>query len=165
MATLTSPLTSLLTSPLTGIAELVCTFRVCQLCSVAALPRTFCRPALWYCSVHASLYCQAYFAGGPDLVRQRARVSQVAQAQRLQVRILHLGSLLPRFLTSSDGKHRFSPVLFDFRYFTDSATAEARIESSRHLQSLDEEMRGVCKLLYDRCFVFGVSPQELSNLT
>jgi len=105
------------------------------------------------------------FAGGPDLVRQRARVSQVAQAQRLQVRILHLGSLLPRFLTSSDGKHRFSPVLFDFRYFTDSATAEARIESSRHLQSLDEEMRGVCKLLYDRCFVFGVSPQELSNLT
>ncbi|KAL0035553.1 hypothetical protein WJX77_011820 [Trebouxia sp. C0004] len=66
----------------------------------------------------------------------------VAQAQCLQVRILHLGSLLPRFLTSSDGKHRFSPVLFDFRYFIDSATAEARIESSRHLQSLDEEMGG-----------------------
>ncbi|KAL0019773.1 hypothetical protein WJX79_007774 [Trebouxia sp. C0005] len=66
----------------------------------------------------------------------------VAQAQRLQVRILHLGSLLPRFLQSSDGQHRFSPVLFDFRYFIDSATAEARIESSRHLQSLDEEMKG-----------------------
>lgn len=66
----------------------------------------------------------------------------VAQAHRLEVRILTLASLTPRFLTSPDVKHRFSPVLFDCsRYFTDAAAAEARIESSRHLQSLDEEMR------------------------
>lgn len=68
---------------------------------------------------------------------------QVAEAYRLQARILYLGSLTPRFLVAGDGKHRFSPVLFDFRYFTDTAAAEARVESSRHLQSLEEEMREV----------------------
>ena len=67
---------------------------------------------------------------------------QTAQAYRLQVRILHLAALTPRFLLAAD-KHRFSPVLFDFRYFTDTGAAEARVESSRHLQSLDEEMREV----------------------
>lgn len=34
-------------------------------------------------------------------------------------------------------------MLFDFRYFTDTAAAEARVESSRHLQSLEDEMREV----------------------
>lgn len=80
-----------------------------------------------------------------DLVRQSAAILQVAQAYRLEIRILTLANLTPRFLTSPDVKHRFSPVLFDCsRYFTDAAAAEARIESSRHLQSLDEEMREVC---------------------
>lgn len=68
---------------------------------------------------------------------------QVAEAYRLQARVLYLGSLTPRFLSVGDGKHRFSPVLFDFRYFTGTAAAEARVESSRHLQSLEEEMREV----------------------
>lgn len=68
---------------------------------------------------------------------------QIAEAYSLQVRILHLSSLTPRFLNAGDGKHRFSPVLFDFRYFTDTAAAEARVESSRHLQTLEEEMREV----------------------
>ena len=68
---------------------------------------------------------------------------QIAEAYRLQARILYLSSLTPRFLNASDGKHRFSPVLFDFRYFTDTAAAEARVDSSRHLQSLEEEMREV----------------------
>ena len=145
---------STLTLPSTGIAELVRTLQLC-LASFAALRFgiAVCMPL---CTVKQMLLrC----AGDLDLVRQRARMLQIAQARRLQVRILHLGSLLPRFLTSSDGKHRFSPVLFDFRYFTDSATAEARIESSRHLQSLEEEMRGVRKLLYRRDNLLGVSPQ------
>ncbi len=138
-----------LTTTSTGIADLVRTLQLC-LPSPAAL-RFGIAVCMALCTVKQMLLrC----TGDLDLVRQRARVSQIAQAQRLQVRILHLGSLLPRFLTSSDGKHRFSPVLFDFRYFTDSATAEARIESSRHLQSLDEEMRGVRKLLYDRVLFF-----------
>lgn len=73
---------------------------------------------------------------------------QIAQAYRLQVRILHLSRFTPRFLTAGDGQHRFSPVLFDFRYFTDTAAAEARVESSRHLQSLEEEMKEVCPQMF-----------------
>ena len=149
-----------LTSPLNGVADLVRTLQL-RLASSAALPFgiALCMPLCTF--KHMPLRC----AGDLDLVRQRSRILQIAQAQRLQVRILHLSSLLPRFLTSSDGKHRFSPVLFDFRYFIDSATAEARVESSRHLQSLDEEMRGVCKLLYDRDQFSGVSSQEAGILT
>lgn len=149
-----------LTSPVNGVADLVRTLQL-RLGSSAALRFgiALCMPL---CSLkHMPLRC----AGDLDLVRQRSGILQIAQAQRLQVRILHLGSLLPRFLTSSDGKHRFSPVLFDFRYFIDSATAEARVESSRHLQSLDEEMRGVCKILYARDQFSGASPQEVGILT
>ena len=84
---------------------------------------------------------------------QSMHAMQTAEARRLQTRILHLSSLLPRFLSSADGKHNFSPVLFDFRYFTDAATAEARVESSRQLQSLDEHMREVLVTLHTFLYV------------
>ena len=65
------------------------------------------------------------------------------QGHRLEARILRYAPLLPRFLMTAPGRHRLSPVLLDFRYFTDARTVEGRIESSRHLQGLDEEMREV----------------------
>ena len=68
---------------------------------------------------------------------------QVAEAYCLQTRILQLSDHLPSFLSSASGKHGFSPVLFDFSYFANAAVAEARIDSSRQLQSLDEHMREV----------------------
>ena len=69
------------------------------------------------------------------------------QGHRIEARILRYGALLPRFLVAEQGKHRFSPVLFDFRYFLNTNSIEKRVEGSRHLQGLDEEMREVCLLL------------------
>lgn len=73
------------------------------------------------------------------------------QAHGTEARILRYGALLPRFLNAEPGKHRFSPVLFDFRYFDETSTTEQRVDGSRHLQSLDEEMREVCPLMLCIC--------------
>ena len=36
---------------------------------------------------------------------------------------------------------RFAPVAFDFGYFKEAEAAERRIEASRELSALDEELR------------------------
>ena len=36
---------------------------------------------------------------------------------------------------------RFTPVAFDFGYFKEAEAAERRIEASRELSALDEELR------------------------
>lgn len=72
------------------------------------------------------------------------------QGHRIEARILRYSSLLPRFLVAEPGKHRFSPVLFDFQYFNETTITEKRVEDSRHLQGLDEELQEVFGL----CIMF-----------
>lgn len=66
---------------------------------------------------------------------------QVSRGHALQAEVLQLSSSLPDTLRS--GGSRFSPVLFDFRYFRDPEGHEQKLEASAALATLDEEFREV----------------------
>lgn len=71
-----------------------------------------------------------------------SRLLQVCRGQTLLAETLRLGDELPPALIPGHAAGaRFAPVAFDFGYFKEAEAAERRIEASRELSALDEELR------------------------
>ena len=67
---------------------------------------------------------------------------QVCQAKALLAEALRLGDELPPALVPGHpAGARFAPVAFNFGYFKEAEVAERRMEASRELSALDEELR------------------------
>lgn len=78
---------------------------------------------------------------------------QVSRGHALQAEILQLSSSLPAPLQGGAAT-KFTPMLFDFRYFKAPDAHEAKLEASRLLIALDEEfreVRGQCTISCHGC--------------